>query len=159
LFSADNKMRSQRALTAANAKLAAGDLAGAESLLLKAEVSQLDESTRAQVAHTRARIAFDRERGSDAPRLLRRSARELEAFDVPMARRQCLEPVHGAVYAADRRSWPGIREVAAAARSAPLEHDSSPLEGLLAGLAVRLTDGYVAAAPTLKESLTSFLDG
>lgn len=159
LFSADNKMRSQRALTAANAKLAAGDLAGAESLLLKAEVSLLDESTRAQVAHTRARIAFDRERGRDAPVLLLRAARELEAFDIPMARRAYLEAVLAAVYAADLASSTGIREVASAARSAPLERDSSPLEGLLAGLAVRLTDGYVAAAPTLKESLTSFLDG
>ena len=153
----DPAERAARALRAARAKVAAGDLAGAESLLAVAEAGPLDELGQAQVERTRAGLAFDLRRGRDAPPLLLRAARRLEALDAGLACDTYLEALLAAIYAARLSDAPGMRDVARAARSAPVGPEPVPgRHQLLAGLATRLTDGYAAAAPALASAVRAY---
>ncbi len=148
----DPALQASRALAAARAKFAAGDAAAAESLLATAGAGPLDELARAEVEHLRGRIAFDLRRGRDAPRKLLSAARRLETLDADLARETYLEALVAAVYAA--RLAGDVAEVAAAAREAPLGPGPAPARQLLlTGLATRLTEGSVAAAPALTEAL------
>ncbi len=151
--------RATRGLAAARAKHVAGDFAAAESLLATAEAGPLDELGRAQAQRLRAQIAFDLRRGSDAPPLLLRAAQRLERLDSELARETYLEALVSAVYAARLANGSDVAEVARAARSAPLGPEPIPARQLLLlGLATRLTDGYVAAAPTLSRALRAYRD-
>ena len=155
----DASMRASRALSAAQAKFAAGDLETAQALLAIADVGPLDELGQAQVQRVRAEIAFDLRRGSDAPALLQRAAQRLEALDAELARETYLQALVAAIYAARFAPGDDVIEVARAARSAPLEADAPQAKQLLLlGLATRLTDGYTAAAPTLKKALRAYRD-
>ena len=62
---------------AARAKFAAGDPVAAESLLAMAEAGSRQELALAEIRHLRAQIAFDLQRGRDAPPLLLNAARRL----------------------------------------------------------------------------------
>jgi DNA-binding CsgD family transcriptional regulator len=156
----DPGRRTSRALAAAEAKYAAGDFEAAQALLVTAEVGPLGELAAAQVQRMRAQIAFAVRRGRDAPPLLLRAAQRLQAVDDEMARQTYLEALVAAIYAGRLAGGEGAREVARAAMSAPYgPAGPEPLphsQLLLRGLAVRLTDGYVAAAPTLKEALRRY---
>ncbi len=155
--------RASRALTAAEAKYAAGDFEAAQALLVTAEIGPMGELGQAHVQRMRAQIAFALRRGSDAPPLLLRAAQRLQALDAELARQTYLEALVAAIYAGRLARGQDVREVARAASSAPFgpsgHSGAEPLahpQLLLRGLAVRLTDGYVAAAPTLKEALRRY---
>ncbi len=150
----DPAERASRALAAARAKFAAGDAAAAESLLATAEAGPLSELARARVEQLRAQIAFDLRRGRDAPPLLLNAARRLEPLDPELARECYLEALLATVYAGGAAQDGDVARVAVAARSAPVDREPLPArQRLLVGLATRLTDGYVAAAPTLRAAL------
>jgi DNA-binding CsgD family transcriptional regulator len=151
--------RAARAVPAAQAKFAAGDAAGAESLLATAQAGPLDELGLAQVQRMRGRIAFDLRRGSDAPPLLLQAARRLEPLDAGVACDTYLEALLAGMYAARLADGAGVAEIARAARAAPREPE--PLAArhlLLLGLATRLTDGYPAGAPALVAALRAHRD-
>jgi DNA-binding CsgD family transcriptional regulator len=146
--------RAPRAVRAAQAKFAAGDAAVAESLLAIAEAGPLGELGHAQIERLRAEIAFDLRRGRDAPALLLRAARRLEPLDPALAREAHLEALLAAIYAAHLSNGVGVEEVARAACSAPpAAEPPAARQLLLRGLAIRLTNGYAAAAPTLAAAL------
>ena len=146
--------RASRALTAADAKYAAGDFVAAQTLLAAAEIGPLGELGQAHVQRRRAQVAFALRRGSDAPTLLLRAARRLQALDAELARQTYLEALVAVIYAGRLAHGQDVLEVARAARSAPFGPEPTPhSQLLLRGLAVRLTDGYIAAAPMLKEAL------
>jgi DNA-binding CsgD family transcriptional regulator len=159
----DPGQRASRALAAAAAKYAAGDFEAVQALLTTAEVGPLGELAAAQVQRMRAQVAFAVRRGADAPPLLLRAAQRLQTLDGELARQTYLEALVAAIYAGRLTRGKGAREVARAALSAPYGPpgpDSPPhSQLLLRGLAVRLTDGYAAAAPTLKEALRRYLAG
>ena len=153
----DPGQRASRAVTAAEAKYAAGDFEAAQVLLATAEIGPLGELGAAHVQRIRARVAFALRRGSDAPPLLLRAAQRLQTLDAELARQTYLEALVAAIYAGRLARGPGVQEVARAARSAlsgpePVPHSQL----LLRGLAVRLTDGYRAAAPMLREALRRY---
>jgi len=158
--------RARRALVAAEAKYAAGDFEAAQALLVTAEIGPLDELGYALVQRMRAQVVFALRRGSDAPPLLLRAAQRLEGLDADLARQTYLEALVATIYAGRLAHEEDITEVARAARSAPSgrsavsgrsRSEPPPHSQLLVhGLAVRLTDGYVAAAPWLKEALRSY---
>ena len=153
----DPAERASRALAAAEAKFAAGDFEAAQALLVAAEIGPLDELGQAQVQRMRAQIAFALSRGSDAPPLLLRAAQRLETLDAGLARQTYLEALVAVIYAGRLARGPDARQVALAARSAPLGPE--PLahpQLLLRGLALRLTDGYLAGAPALKQALCRY---
>jgi len=157
-FTEDPGERASRALAAAQAKFDAADFVAAESLLATADAGPLDELGQALLQRTRAQIAFDLRRGSDAPPLLLRAARRLEPLDAELARETHLQAIIAAIYAGELARPDDTLEVAHAARSAPFDAEPLPArQRLLQGLAIRLTDGYVAAAPTLTSGLRSYL--
>jgi DNA-binding CsgD family transcriptional regulator len=150
--------RTSRALTAAEAKYAAGDFEAAQALLVTAEVGPHGELDEARVQRMRAQVAFALRRGGDAPPLMLRAAQRLQSLDAELARQTYLEALVAAIYAGRLAHGQDAKQVARAARSATLP-PSGPLphsQLLIHGLAVRLADGYVAAAPTLKEALRQY---
>jgi DNA-binding CsgD family transcriptional regulator len=155
----DPGQRASRALAAAAAKYAAGDFESAQVLLITAEIGPLGELAAAQVQRMRAQIAFAVRRGRDAPLLLLRAAQRLQALDGELARQTYLEALVAAIYAGRLAGGEGTLQIARAAMSAPYGPpgpDAPHSQLLLRGLAIRLTDGYTAAASTLKEALRRY---
>jgi len=156
----DAAERAARALTAAEAKYAAGDFLAAQALLVTAEVGPLPELGQARIQRMRAQIAFALRRGADAPPLLLRAAQRLQDLDHELARRTYIEAMVAAIYAGRLVRGADPAEVPRAARLAAYgPEEAHPLphaQLLLRGLAVRLTDGYRAAAPLLKEALARY---
>jgi DNA-binding CsgD family transcriptional regulator len=146
--------RASRALTAAEAKYAAGDFEAAQALLVTAEAGPLGELGHARLQRMRAQIAFALRRGSDAPPLLLQAAQRLQSLDVELARQSYLEALVAAIYAGRLARGQDTLDIARAAQLAPLGPEQLPQSQLLLrGLAVRLTDGFTAAAPMLTEAL------
>jgi DNA-binding CsgD family transcriptional regulator len=153
----DPARRGVRALAAGQAKFDAAAPDAAYELLASAELAPIGELQRAQLQRLRARIAFARRRGSDAPPLLLDAARRLAPLDPALARETYLEAVGAAMFAGRLSRGCGEREVAEAARAAPpASIPPRAIDLLLDGLAVRLTDGYAAAVPPLKRALHAF---
>jgi hypothetical protein len=150
----DPARRPQRALAAARADHCAGAPNAALRLLSLAEAGHSDDAGRAHVDLLRAQIAFTMNRGSDAPPMLLKAAKQLESFDVRLARETYLDALLAAMFAGGLAIGGSVREVAEAARAAP----DQPADLLLDGLAVRFTDGYAAAVSMLREALTAFRD-
>ena len=150
--------RATRALEAARAKYAAGDFEAAQALLAAAEVGPLSELNHALVQRMRAQVVFALRRGSDAPPLLLRAARRLEDLDAGLARQTYLEALVAAIYAGRLADGQDVLELARAA-GASSAGEGSAEDGLLRGLAVRLADGYTAAAPLLSEALRRYRAG
>jgi DNA-binding CsgD family transcriptional regulator len=102
-------------------------------------------------------MAFDLRRGREAPRLLLDAARRLEPLDAELAFDTYLEALVAAIQAGRFAVGTDVADVAGAARSVVRGHESTSARALLVlGLAIRLTDGYVAAAPTLTEAVRTF---
>ena len=156
----DPGRRASRALTAAEAKYAAGDFEAAQALLVTAEAGPPGELGEARAQRMRAQVAFALRRGGDAPPLMLRAAQRLQSLDAELARQTYLEALVAAIYAGRLAQGQDARQVARAARSAALPPSGpEPLphsQLLIGGLAVRLADGYVAAAPALKEALRRY---
>ena len=153
----ESSHRAQRLLAAAGAKRDAGDLEAALGLLVDVEAGLLDELGRARVDLLRAQIALEQRRGGDAGRLFLSAASRLEPLDPELARETYLEALGGAM-ASDVEVVGGAPAVAAAARAAP--PGSVPprtVDVLLDAFAIRLTDGYAAAAPTFARALELLL--
>jgi DNA-binding CsgD family transcriptional regulator len=149
--------RAQRLLAAAGAKRDAGDLEGALGLLAGVETGALDELGRARLTLLQAQIALEQRRGDDAGRLFLRAASLLERVAPDLARETYLEALGGAL-ANDVQVLGGAQAVAAAARSAPAgTGPPRPMDVLLDAFAIRLTDGYAAAAPMYARALELLL--
>ena len=154
----DPGRRATRALVAAEAKYAAGDFVTAQKLLAAADIGACDELGHARVELMRARIAFKLNRGADAPSLLLHAAQRLQPLDAELARQTLLEALLAAIYVGRLADGCGLVEVARGAKSVPLDPEPLPHPHLLLrGLAVRALDGYVAAAPLLKDALRQYL--
>jgi DNA-binding CsgD family transcriptional regulator len=151
----DPARRAQRALAAAQAKLQAGALDAALFLLATAEAGPQDQLQRARGDLLRAQIAFASSHGRDAPPLMLRAAKQLEALDIGLARETYLEAFTAALFVG--RLSPAVGDVARAARMAPapLAPARAP-DLLLDGLALLVTEGYAAGTPALRRALLAF---
>ena len=155
----DPGQRASRALTAAEAKYAAGDFEAAQALLVTIEVGPPGELDEARAQRMRAQVAFALRRGGDAPPLMLRAAQRLQSLDAELARQTYLEALLATIYAGRLAYGQDAKQVARAARSATLlPSGSQPPHSqlLIHGLTVRLADGYLAAAPTLKRALCRY---
>ena len=154
----DPARRAERALAAAQASLGSGAFDRAGELLDIAEGGPLDELGRARIDLLRAEIVFAQTRGPDAPRLLLRAARKLEALDVRLSRNTYLDAWGAALFAGHLVSaGGGLLDVSRAARAAPDPADRAlPCDLLLDGLALIFTDGTHAAKPTLRRAIAAF---
>jgi DNA-binding CsgD family transcriptional regulator len=155
----DPGQRAGRSLAAAQAKYAAGAPEEALTLLALAAEGPLGELDRARVDLLRAQIVSASSRGSEAPPLLLAAARRFEPLDVRLARETYLDALVAGMFAGSLAVRGGLLEVAAAIRACPPSSDRpGATDLLLDGLAIRLMDGYAAAAPTLKRALRALRD-
>jgi DNA-binding CsgD family transcriptional regulator len=152
--------RAERALAAARATAQAGAFDAALGLLATAEAGPLAELQRARADLLRGQVAFASSRGRDAPLLLLLAARRLGPLDAGLARETYLEALSAAIYAGRFATSGGLCEVAEAARAGPAapQPPGAP-DLLLDGLALLITQGRAAAAPTLKRALSAFSAG
>ncbi len=142
--------RTDRALAAAQANLQAGAFDAALRLLAAARAGPLEELQRARIDLLHGQIAFASGLDSDAPPLLLRAAERLERLDLELARETHLSAWGAAAFAA-RAGAGDLPEVCRAASALPAPSDPPrPVDLLLDGLALLITDGRGAAAPTLR---------
>src|SRR3954468_87603 len=153
----DPARRVERALSAAQASLHAGAFDAAQALLARAEAGELDELQRARADLLRAELAYATNRGSDAPPLLVRAARQLERLDVRLARETYLDAWSAALFAGRLASAGGLLDVSRAARRAPgPAHSPRASDLLLDGFALVFTEGRAAATPVLRRAAAAF---
>jgi DNA-binding CsgD family transcriptional regulator len=154
MLTPDPARRGQRLLAAARAKRDAGALEAALGLLVAVEAGPLDALRTAEVEHLRGQIAFDQRRVGDAARLLLSTAKRLEPLDAGLARETHLEALGTAIWAGSADGSGGVGEAAEAARAAPPGPEPPRVvDVLLDAFALRLTEGYAAAAPLLTRAL------
>jgi DNA-binding CsgD family transcriptional regulator len=158
----DPARRADRALAAAQSKHQAGAPDTALELLALAQAGPLDELQQARADLLRAQITFAVTRGRDAPPMLLAAAKRLEPLDATLARETYLDAFSAALFAGRLARGGGVREVAEAVLAADWGESPrrSPLACnlLLDGLAILTTQGYAAAATTLKGALRAFRD-
>jgi DNA-binding CsgD family transcriptional regulator len=154
ILTPDRDRRTQRLLAAAAAKSDAGAIDAALGLLVAVEAGPLDGMRTAELEHLRGQFALVQRRGSDAARPLLSAARRFEPFDPALARETHLEALGTAIWVSDLGSPGCLREATEAARAAPPGPEPPrAVDVLLDALALRLAEGYAAAAPTLRRAL------
>jgi DNA-binding CsgD family transcriptional regulator len=152
----DPVRRGERALAAASAKVQAGAFDVAVDLLAMAEAAQLSDLQQAKADLVRAQIAFATRHGSDAAPLLLNAAKRLESIDVTLSRDTYIDAMLAAMFAGRLAAGVNVVDVARAARAARRPSDAHRLPDLLLDwLMVHYSDGYVPAAPALRDLLTA----
>lgn len=159
-LTADPARHMDRVLGAARANVQAGAFGKALELLAIAEACARDERACAQVDLLRGEIAFASRLGSDAPSLLLTAARRLEPLDLDLARQTYANAWQAALLAGPSAGACYVLELARTLRARPpSRHPSRATELILAGLALYVTEGPAAAAPTLRRAVTALADG
>lgn len=153
-LTAELERRAERALAAAQVSLHAGEFDSALALLATAESGVLDEFQRARANLLRGQIAFASGHGSDAPPLLLKAAKQLEPFDLNLARETYLDAWGAALFAGRLATAGSLLEASRAARALP--DGRRPSDLLLNGLASLITDGRSTAAPMLRRATEAF---
>ena len=155
-LTADLTARADRALAAAQVSLHAGEFESALGLLATAEAGELDEFQRVRANLLHGQIAFASGHGSDAPPLLLKAAKQLEPFDLELARETYLDAWGAALFAGRLATAGSLREASRAARALPPADPPRPSDLLLDGLATLVTEGRTAAAPLLRRATSAF---
>ena len=156
LLTVDPARRAERTLAAAQANLRAGAFDKALELLAAAEAGPLDEFASARVDLLRGQIAFASGLGSDAPPLLLKAAKRLEAFDLELARETYLSAWMSALFAGRFAGAGDLLEVSRAARGLQPADSPRPVDLVLDGLTLLVTDGPTVAAATLRQAASAF---
>ena len=154
-LTADPARRAARLLSAAQAKLLAGEPDAALDLLASARAGPLAPLDDARAELLGGQIAFARRRGSDAPPALLEAARRLEPLDPRLARETYLDAIMAALYAG--RLGSGVREAALAAPRIDAPERAADL--LLDGYSRLIAEGYAAGAPSLAKVVRGFRFG
>jgi DNA-binding CsgD family transcriptional regulator len=150
--------RTRRLLVAARTMRHAGQLDAALERLTAVEAGSLGPHEIAEVEQQRGQIAFDQRRMADAARLLGSAAKRFEPLDADWARVTHLAALGAALWAGDLDDPGALLRAAWAARAAPAAAEPpTAADLLLDALAVRATDGHVAAAPALRRALDAVL--
>jgi DNA-binding CsgD family transcriptional regulator len=158
LLSIDPARRAERTLAAALANLQAGAFGPALDLLATAEAGPLDELQSARVDLLRGEIAFASGLISDAPPLLLKAAQRLEPLAEDLARETYLTAWMAALFAGQLAGSCDLLEVSRAARALSASGTGSPrpVDLVLDGLTLMVTDGPAAAAATLRRAVAAF---
>jgi DNA-binding CsgD family transcriptional regulator/tetratricopeptide (TPR) repeat protein len=155
----DPELRAERAVAAAEASFQAGALESALALAATVESGPHSVSQRARVDLIRGEIAFASGAISDAPRLLLTAASRLEIVDMQLARETYLLALTAATVAGDLGGSGVLAEISDAVKALPARPGGPhALDLLLDGLALLLTDGHGAAAPTLRQASSALMD-
>ena len=148
----EQQRRAERALSAAHAKMVAGDPRGAR-VLLDASPWPDDPLARARARRLDGSIQVALGDPVGASSILLEAARALGPLDARRARETLLEALSAATYAGRGKA----AEIARAAAGAPAIPDGQAAapDLLLDGLAVLLTAGYPAAVPALQRAVVA----
>ena len=153
----DPARRAGRTLAAAQASVQAGAFGKALDLVTVAEAGPLDESQGARADWLRGQIAFASGPCGDAPLLLLKAAKRLEPLSLDLARQTYVDAWQAGVFAGYLAGAGGLLEVSCAARALPQSpHPPRPVDLLLDGLTLMVTDGPAAAAPVLRQATSAF---
>ena len=148
----------ERALAAAAASFEAGNFDATQRLLATADSGPLDDFQRARATLLRGHTALASRYGNDAAPLLLDAAKQLEQFDVSLARRAYLTAWHAAVNAGHLGGQSILLEVCRAVRALPpLPPDPHPLDLTIEGFALLVADGPAAAMPILRRAAKEVL--
>jgi DNA-binding CsgD family transcriptional regulator len=151
--------RARRTLAAAQASIRAGAFKKSLDLLVRAENGRLDEVSGARIDLLRGQIAFFSGLSSDAPPLLLKAAKRLESLDLDLARETYLNAWMAALFAGRFAGAGDLAEVSQAALALPRPARPARVADLvLGGLALLVTDGPAAAAPSLRQAAGAFAD-
>jgi DNA-binding CsgD family transcriptional regulator len=155
----DPALQTARALAAADASFAAGDFQSMFRLLATAESGPIDGFQRARATLLRGHAALASAYGSQASSLLFQAAKELEPFDLTLARRAYLTAYGAAVAANHLGGADALFEICRAVLALPpLPADAHPLDLLIEGFALLATQGRAAGTPVLQRAARSVMD-
>ncbi|RAS67390.1 regulatory LuxR family protein [Lentzea atacamensis] len=153
----DPARRAERAVAAADASLRAGDLAAARVSVDVAERDARDEFLRARAHLVRSQIAFSAGLGNEAPPMLLAAAQRIESFDTDLAREIYLQAWGAAaLIAADGESLMAISQ--AIRDLPPPDGTPRPIDLVLTGYGLLVTDGRSAAVPVLQRATAVLSD-
>jgi DNA-binding CsgD family transcriptional regulator len=153
----DRTRRAERAVLAAEASLQAGDLDAARRYadVARRDADQEFLAARAELAHSR--IAFAAGLNDEALPLLLAAAQRFEALDLELARGTYLQAwASAALIAADRENL--IRISHAIKALPPPAADAQPLDLVLQGSALLVTDGRATAIPVMQRAAAAIAD-
>jgi DNA-binding CsgD family transcriptional regulator len=154
----DPPLQAQRALAAAETSFQAGQFEAAQRLLATAESGPLDGFERARATLLRGHAAVVSRYGNQAAPLLLNAAKRLEAFDLSLARRAYLTAWSAAITAHHLGGTEVLLEVCRAVRALPpLPSDPHPLDLVIEGFALLVTDGHAVAMPVLQRAAKEVL--
>ncbi|NUP49484.1 MAG: AAA family ATPase [Catenulispora sp.] len=156
-LTADPELRADRELAAARAKYHAGALEGAQVLLDKAVSGPPGDLRAALIGHLRGHLAFATGNTAAAPRLLLETAERLAKLDPALSRETYLDAIAYSLLAGRFAGRATVREVAAAATTAPApEGTPRPQDLLLDAYAVLFTRGHTEGTPLVRQALDAF---
>jgi DNA-binding CsgD family transcriptional regulator len=154
----DPTLQAGRALAAAEASFQAGTFESTHRLLAMAESGPLDGFQRARAALLRGHAAVVSRYGNDGAPLLLDAAKQLEPFDLGLARRAYLTAWHAAAAANHLGGKSLLLEVGRAVRTLPpLPPDPHPLDLVIESFALLVTDGHAVAMPILERAAKEVL--
>jgi DNA-binding CsgD family transcriptional regulator len=154
----DPALQAERALAAAAVSLQAGEFDATQRLLAIAESGSLDGFGRARATLLRGHAALASRYGNEAAPLLLEAAKQLEPFDLNLARRAYLTAWHAAAaanYLAGKSVLPEVCRAVCALP--PLPPDPDPLDLVIEGFALLVTDGHAGAMPILRRAANEVL--
>ena len=154
----DRALQAGRALAAAEASFQAGELAATQRHLVTAESGPLGGFQRARAALLRGHAAAVDRYGNEAAPLLLEAAKQLEPFDLGLARRAYLTAWSAAITAHHLGGAGILLEVCRAVRALPpLSPAPHPLDLVIEGFAALITDGHAVAMPILQRAAKDVL--
>jgi hypothetical protein len=154
----DPAQRAERALAAAQASLQAGAFDAALGLVATAKAGPVDDFMRARADLLSAQVAFISFGAGHAPALLLKAARQFEPFDLNIARDTYLTAWGAALVASRAEGLSALMEICDAIQALPPPDAPRPLDLLLDGFVLLLTQGHAAAMPTFKRAATALAD-
>ncbi|XVV14959.1 AAA family ATPase [Actinoplanes sp. CA-131856] len=155
VLTADPRRRTGRLLAAAEACLRAGDLDEVRRLLSVLGEQQVDALAAGRAMALRGQVAFASGHGREATELLLASAQRLATVDGQLARDVFMSAWGVAISVSQPES---LRAVSAAARALPPPPDPRPIDLLLDGLTLLVTEGRAVAAAALREAAKVLMD-
>ncbi|MFL6121331.1 ATP-binding protein [Actinophytocola sp.] len=154
-LTADPSPRADRMLAAAEASLQAGELDDVRRLVSAVSAGPLDGCQDGRAGVLRGQVAFASGGGADAVTLLLDAAGQLAPSNLRLARETYLTAWGMAVSIADQGT---LLAVSRAVHTLPSPDSPGPLELLLDGFALLVTDGRAAAAATLRQAAAVLTD-
>ncbi len=153
----DPSRRADRALAAAQAHIYAGALDEALRLIAVAESDAQHELQRARIDLLRGQTAAAAGPITEASHQLLKAARRLESLDTALARETYLDALGTALFAGPLETSGRLRDISKAALASPVPPGPPRVVDLLLdGLSLVVTEGLMAAAPSLRRAIAVF---